>query len=140
MKKHLVEFLHRGLLASVGGPVVLAIIYAILGETGSVTSLAPREVALGILTIVLMAFIAGGITMVYQVEQLPLICAILLHSAVLYLDYLLMYLVNGWIPRNPQAIGFFSLIFFGGFALVWLGIYLHIRKKTDSLNQKLNQA
>ena len=140
MKKHLVEFLHRGLLASVGGPVVLAIIYAILGETGTVTTLTPREVALGILTIALMAFTAGGITMIYQVEQLPLICAILLHGGVLYLDYLLMYLVNGWLPRNPQGIGIFSLIFFGGFALVWLSIYLHIRKKTDNINKKLNQA
>ena len=140
MKKHIVEFLHRGLLSCAGGPVVLAIIYGILGATDVVQSLSPTEVARGILTITLMAFVSGGITMIYQLEQLPLICAILIHGAVLYLDYLMMYLVNGWIPGNPRSIGFFSIIFFGGFALVWLGIYLHIRKKTDSINRKINKA
>ena len=140
MKKFWKEFLLRGLLAASGGPVVLAVVYGILGATGAVEAFSPREVCTGILTITLMAFVSGGITMIYQVEQLPLICAILLHGGVLYLDYLLMYLVNGWIPGNPRSIGFFSIIFFGGFALVWLGIYLHIRKKTDSINRKINKA
>ena len=63
MKKYVLEFVHRGLLAAAGGPVVLAIIYGILDATGAVTAFAPYEVCLGILSITLMAFIAAGITM-----------------------------------------------------------------------------
>ena len=135
MKKYILEFVKRGLMAAAGGPVVLAIIYGILGATGVVTVFAAGEVCLGILSITLMAFIAAGITMIYQVEQLPLISAILIHAGVLYLDYLIMYLLNSWLPRN--AIGLFSVIFFAGFALVWVVIWLCIRGKTKKLNEKM---
>lgn len=136
MKKYISEFVHRGLLAAAGGPVILAIIYGILGATDAVAALSPGEVCLGILSITLMAFIAAGITMIYQVEQLPLILAIIIHAGALYLDYLVMYLLNSWIPRNGTAIGMFTAIFFVGFALVWLVIYLRIRSNTRKLNEK----
>ena len=75
--------------------------------------------------------------MVYQIEQLPLPCAILIHGGVLYADYLLMYVLNRWIPRNWQAIGIFTAIFAAGYALTWLVIYLTIRNKTERINKKL---
>ena len=131
------EFLHRGLLAAAGGPVILAIIYGILGATGTVTSLSPSEVCTGILSITLMAFIAAGITAVYQMEQLPLPGAIAIHAVVLYLDYLIMYLLNRWIPRNLTALGLFTAIFFGGFALVWLIIYQFVKRDTERVNRKM---
>ena len=136
MKKYSLEFVKRGLLAAGGGPVVLAIIYGILGQTGTVVSLTPHEVCLGILSVTLMAFIIGGIGMIYTVESLPLPMAILIHAGVLYLDYLLIYLLNAWLPRN--AIGAFTLIFLTGYALIWLVIYLRIRAKTKKLNAKLH--
>lgn len=135
MKKYVLEFVKRGLMAAAAGPVVLAIIYFVLGATDTVTAIAPNEVSLGIVSITLMAFIAAGITMIYQVESLPLPMAILLHAGVLYLDYLLVYLLNSWLPRS--AIGMFSVIFFAGFALVWLVIWLCIRAKTRKLNEKI---
>ena len=131
------EFLHRGLLAAAGGPVILAIIYGILGATGTVTSLSPSEVCTGILSITLMAFIAAGITAVYQMEQLPLPGTIAIHAVVLYLDYLIMYLLNRWIPRDLTALGIFTAIFFGGFALVWLIIYQFVKRDTERVNQKM---
>lgn len=138
MKKYILEFVHRGLLAAAGGPVILAIVFGILGATGTVAALAPGEVCLGILSITLMAFVAAGITMIYQVESLPLPMAILIHAGVLYLDYLMVYLMNSWLPRN--AIGMFTVIFFTGFAAVWLVIYLCIRKNTKQLNAKMKEA
>ena len=135
MKKYIPEFLKRGIMAAAGGPVVLAIVYGILGATGTVSTLTPQEACLGILSITLMAFIAGGITMVYTVEELPLIFAILIHGGVLYVDYLIMYLLNRWIPRG--GIGWFTGIFFAGFALIWVIVYLCIRHKTEDLNEKL---
>lgn len=140
MKKALRSFVLRGLLAASGGPVILAIIYGSFAITGSVTSLSPGEVCLGILSITLMAFIAAGITVVYQVERLPLASAIAIHAGALYLDYLLMYLLNSWIPRNFHGIGIFTLIFALSYALIWLCIYLSIRLKTRRLNKKLRNG
>ena len=135
MKKYMLEFVKRGLMAAGGGPVILAIIYYILGATGTVTAFTPNEVCMGILSITVMAFIIAGISMIYTVESLPLPMAILIHAGVLYLDYLLVYLLNSWLPRN--AIGTFTAIFAAGYALVWLVIYLCIRAKTKKLNEKL---
>ena len=72
MKPFLKGFLLRGLICAGGGPLVLAIIYGILGATGTVEAFTPREVCMGILTIMLLAFIAAGMTAIYQLEQLPL--------------------------------------------------------------------
>jgi len=137
MKKYVKEFLHRGLLCCAGGPLVLAIIYAILGKQDVMASISLSEAATAIFSITLMAFIAAGITMVYTVEQLPLPMAIATHAVVLYLDYLLMYLLNSWIPRNATAIGIFSAVFVGGFALVWVFIYCFTKNQTARLNRKL---
>ena len=139
MKKYALEFVKRGLMAAWGGPVVLAIIYGVLGKTGVVTALTPAEVTTGILSITLMAFMIAGISMIYTVEELPLPVAILIHGGVLYLDYLLVYLLNRWLPRNGQGIGVFTAIFAAGYGLVWLVIYLCIRRKTQKLNEKMNQ-
>lgn len=137
-KKFFAEFLKRGLMAAAGGPVVLAIIYGILGATGVVETLTPGEVTRGILSITLMAFIAAGITAIYTAENLPLFSAILLHGGVLYLDYLIMYLLNNWIVRSSTAIAIFTGIFVAGYAAVWLVIYAITKAKTDRLNRKLH--
>lgn len=138
MKKFIGQFAMRGLLAASGGPLILAIIYGALGATGEVTSLSPGEVSLGVISVTLMAFIAAGITTVYQIERLPLLSAILIHGGVLYVDYLVMYLLNNWMPRNLKGLGLFTGIFFVGYAVVWLCIYLSIRNKTERINQKLH--
>lgn len=139
MKQYVKEFLHRGLLAAAGGPFILAIVYGILGKCGVIESLTPGEVCTGILSLILMAFIAAGVTVVYTIEQLPLPIAILIHGGVLYLDYLIMYLLNSWLPRNAAGIGIFSAIFVVGFAIIWGFIYLSIRRKTEHINKKLHK-
>ena len=139
MKQFIKGFILRGLTAAAGGPVILAVIYGILGSNGTVESLSPREVCLGILSITLMAFIAAGITVIYTVEQLPLLSAILIHAGILYLDYLMLYLLNNWIPRNSSALGIFTLIFCLSFTAVWVCIYLIIKRKAEQLNRKLRK-
>ena len=136
MKQYVKEFLKRGLLCAAGGPIVMAIIYGIIGFSGAVDTLSPTMVCTDILSVTLMAFIAAGITMVYQIERLPLLSAILIHGGVLYVDYLLIYLLNDWIPKG--GIGIFTLIFGLGYAAVWLVIYLSIRIKTAQINKKLH--
>lgn len=137
MKKFWKEFFLRGLICAAGGPVVLAIIYGILGATGAAESLSPREVCYGFLSITLLAFIAAGMTAIYQMEQLPLPTMILLHGGVLYIAYILTYLINGWLQSQMQAILIFTGIFVAGYALIWLIIYLIERRKAEKLNKIL---
>ena len=51
--------------------------------------------------------------------------------------YLMIYLLNSWIPRDLTAIVFFTAIFAVGYALVWVCIYCSIKAKTDRINKKL---
>ena len=137
MKKFLKEFLFRGLICASGGPIVLAIIYAILGATGAVEAFSPREVCMGILTITLLAFIVAGMTAIYQMEQLPLAIMILLHGGGLYIAYILTYLLNGWLQNSIIPIAVFSGIFIAGYALIWLIIYCVEKSKAEKLNKKI---
>lgn len=133
MKSFFKEFFKRGFISAWGGPFILAMIYYIVGKTESIENIPINEVSLGILSITLMAFIAGGITAIYQSEKLPLASSIMIHAAVLYLDYLIMYLLNDWIPRSE--IGIFTAIFAAGFAIIWVIIYFFSKRKIDSLNK-----
>lgn len=137
MKAFWKAFFLRGLLTAGCGPVVLAIIYGILGATGAVESLSPREVCTGILSITLLAFVAAGMTAVYQMEQLPLPTMILLHGGALYLVYILTYLLNGWLANQLMPILVFTSIFAAGYALIWLIIYCVEKAKATRLNKLL---
>ena len=140
MKNFWKSFALRGLAACAGGPVILAIVYGILGATGAVETLTPKEVCIGVLTITVMAFVAAGITAIHQCERLPIAANALIHAAVLYADYLFIYLFNDWIPKNWGAIGVFTGVFIAGFALIWVIIWLCIRRKTTKLNKQLPKA
>ena len=72
MKKNLSVFFRQGLAASVGGPVILAIVYLSLGAAGTVESLPVERIAGEIFTSALLAFIAGGVSVVYQIDRLSL--------------------------------------------------------------------
>ena len=135
MKSFWKDFLLRGCIASAGGPVVLAIIYGIIGATGEVSSLTPQEVCLGILTITLLAFIVGSMTAIYQTERLPLASAILIHGGVLYATYLVIYLINGWLQQSFIPILVFTGIFIAVYILIWVIIYCVERAKIRRINE-----
>ena len=137
MKKFWKDFLLRGLICAGGGPVVLAVIYGILGFTGTVETITPTEVFTGILTISLLAVIAAGMTAIYQMEQLPLPIMILLHGGALYIAYILTYLINGWLETALVPILVFTGIFVVGYAVIWLIIYLVEKAKAEKLNRLL---
>ncbi|MBQ6851828.1 MAG: DUF3021 domain-containing protein [Oscillospiraceae bacterium] len=137
MKNFWKEFLLRGLICASGGPIVLAMIYGILGAAGAVEAFSPREVCMGILTITLLAFTAAGMTAIYQMEQLPLPTMILLHGGALYIAYILTYLLNGWLQQLLLPILVFTGIFVAGYAVIWLIIYAVTKIKTEDLNKKL---
>lgn len=140
MKAFMKEFVLRGLVAAAGGPITLAIIYGILGATNAVSSLSPAEVCMGILTITALAFIVAGMTAIYQLEQLPLFSAIAIHGASLYLVYILIYLLNGWLEQQLIPILIFTGAFIAGYAVIWLIIYLVTKAKTKNINKKLQPS
>lgn len=139
MKKYVTDFLMRGVLAAGGGPIVLAIVYYILGALGVVESFSTNEVVLGIFSVTLLAFLVGGITMIYNIERLPLVFAILIHGCALYLIYIAIYLVNGWLASEKNAILIFTGIFVVGYAIIWLCIYAVTKFQADKMNKKLRE-
>ena len=139
MKKEtnlLKEFFKIGLMAGGGGPIILAGIYAVLLACGTIEVLTVSEVILAIFTSFLLAFVAGGISVVYRIEKLPLMWASLIHVSVLYLDYLIIYLVNGWLPVS--SILPFTGIFLACYFVVWCFIYFGIRRNIQKMNRKLH--
>ena len=135
MKKHVMAFCKRGLIAAWGGPVIMAIVWLCLKSAVVVETLTVDQAVLGIISTTVMAFVAAGISIVYHIETLPKSMAALIQMAVLYIDYMGIYLLNGWLP--VERIGAFTLIFIAAFAVIWLIIYLSIRMKVNRINQKM---
>ncbi|MBO7195971.1 MAG: DUF3021 family protein [Clostridia bacterium] len=98
--KYYKQFILKGLVAMGFGPIVLAIVYMILGFTGVTESISVWEMSLGIFTITALAFLCGGITVVYQIEELPISKAITFHGIILYIAYTVVYLTNGWLKEG----------------------------------------
>ena len=118
MKEFVKAFLKRGAVFCGGGPLIVAIIYIFLSASGTVETLGVNRVITEILSSLLLAFIAAGIS-------------------VLFADYLIIYLLNGWIPFKWQAIALFTAIFLAVFLTICLIIYLSVRAKIKKLNEQI---
>ena len=140
MKYILKEFCRRGIAACGLGPIALAVIYLILQYNGVVEVLTVHGVCVGIFSLSALAFVAGGMNVVYQIERLPLMAAISIHGAVLYVSYLLTYLVNDWLDRGTAPILVFTGIFAVGYLLIWAVIYSIIKKNTDRINEAMRKS
>lgn len=140
MKYILKEFCRRGIAACGLGPIALAVIYLVLQYNGVVEVLTVHGVCVGIFSLSALAFVAGGMNVVYQIERLPLMAAISIHGAVLYVSYLLTYLVNDWLDRGTAPILVFTGIFAVGYLLIWAVIYSIIKKNTDRINEAMRKS
>ena len=139
MKKLVFEFFRRGISVCGLGPVILAVLYLILQQQGLIETLTVNEVCFGIFSLTALAFIAGAMNAIYQIERLPLMVAILIHGVVLYLSYLATYLLNGWLESGWLSILVFTGIFAFGYPAIWAIIYCFIKTKTDRINTILKQ-
>ena len=139
MKKFVLEFLKRGLTACGLGPVILAIVYLILQHNSVIDTLTVNQVCIGIFSITALAFLAGGMNAVYQIEQLPLMVAILIHGGTLYLGYLGAYLLNDWLDFGAAPIIVFTAIFIVGYVVIWAIIYSITKTNTKKLNESLKK-
>ena len=137
MKKHILEFIRRGLTAFGFGPIILAVIYLVLHWQGVLETLRATEVCLGIFTLSALAFLAGGMNHLYQIETLPLMAAIFIHGIVLYIGYLITYLINNWLEWGTTPILVFTGIFVLAYLVIWVVIYSVSKQKTNKLNEVL---
>ena len=134
MKRIILEFFRRGMAACGLGPLVLAALYWILDPQ----TLTVREVCTGIVSLSALAFVAGGMNVVYQLEHLPLMAAVTIHGIVLYICYLATYLLNGWLERQLMPILIFTAIFAGGYAVIWVFIYAFNKARAKKLTRQLH--
>lgn len=139
LKKYFKDFLLRGLVSMGFGPIILSIVYGILGLCRVVDKLAVNDVVLGFLSITALAFLCGGITVVYQIEEIGISKAITLHGIALYVAYAVVYITNNWLKDGLIPFLIFTVIFVAGYALVWLVIYLITKRGTDNLNKKIKK-
>ena len=139
MKRTVLEFLRRGLIACGFGPIVLAILYLILQRHADLETLTVKQACTGIFSMYALAFIAGGMNVVYQIERLPLMAAMLIHGGVLYVSYLAAYLVNDWLEWGKAPILVFTGIFAVGYLAIWAVICFVIRRRTKRLNEILRR-
>ena len=139
MKKFVLEFLRRGFIAAGIGPIVMAIVYLILKQSAAIDTLTVNQVCIGIFSLTTLAFLAGGMNAIYQVERLPLMTAILIHGGTLYIGYLGTYLLNDWLDFGIIPIIVFSAVFVVGYIVIWAIIYSIIRRNTAKLNEMLKK-
>jgi hypothetical protein len=140
MKNIVKEFCRRGIAACGLGPIVLAVLYLIFRHNGAIESLTVNDVCIGIFSLTALAFVAGGMNVVYQIERLPLMAAISIHGIVLYVSYLLTYLVNDWLDWGTAPILVFTGIFIVGYLLIWAIIYSIIKRNTDRINEAMRKS
>ena len=137
IKQYGSAWIRRGMIACGLGPIVLAIVYLILHRTAGLETLTVAEVCRGIFSLSALAFVAGGMNILYRIERLPLAVAILIHGITLYLGYLATYLLNGWLGDGRTPILIFTAIFVFGYLLIWAVIYAVTRRRTRQLNALL---
>ena len=139
MKRHILEFFRRGIVACGLGPIVLAILYLVLQQHADLQTLSVNQVCIGIFSLSVLAFIAGGMNFLYQIERLPLMVAILIHGSVLYFSYLGTYLLNSWLQWGIAPVLVFTGIFVVGYLVIWVVIYWIIKRKTAQINKMLEE-
>ncbi|MDO4198863.1 MAG: DUF3021 domain-containing protein [Erysipelotrichaceae bacterium] len=135
MKNYVKNFCSRGMSWSWTGPVILSIVALFFKFTGNELTFTTDEMVLAILSSLVLAFVATGISIVYEIETLPKATAGLIQGAVLLADYLVVYLINGWLPLDQ--IWIFVLSFIAGFAIIWFIIYISIKNRIAKVNSKL---
>ena len=129
----------RGLIAMGLGPIILAIVYLILEQAVAIEAYSVSQVCVGVFSLSALAFVAGGMNAIYQIERLPLMVAILIHGSVLYISYLVTYLLNDWLDWGVMPIVVFSAIFLVGYIVIWALIYSITKNRTERLNEALKQ-
>lgn len=134
MKKFIKDFALRGMIAAGLGPLILVTIYLGLQLSKTVTNLSVAQVNLNIISSLILAFIAGGISAIFRVERISIGTATLIDAVVIYFDYLVIYLINDWIKAQVIPLIIFKIIYIVGYLIIWLIIYHQVKNINKNYN------
>lgn len=137
MNKYLKEFLHRGLMFSGLGPVVLGIVFFVLSEVLDDFSLSGTEVLLGIVSTYFLAFVQAGASIFNQIEHWPITKSLFCHFGLLYAAYSLCYILNSWIPFEWGVMAIFTAVFVVSYFIIWFVVYFIVKATSKKLNAAL---
>ena len=132
-------FIMRGLIFGGFGPIVTAIVCAIVGAVTKDNMITTFDFFLATITTYILAFVVAGCSMIYTIEKWSFAKASLVHLSLLYLSYLLVYVTNSWIPFSWVGILIFTAIFIVGYFVIWLSIYLSLKAQANKLNKKVTE-
>ena len=134
--RHIKNFIKRGLLFGGFGPIILGIIYLCISMNNNM-NITGSEAFIAIMSTYFLAFIHAGCSVFKEVEDWSLIKTTGLHLLVLYITYTLCYLINSWIPFKWSVLVIYTILFVVGYFIIWLTVYLIVRKQTKKMNEKL---
>ncbi len=146
MKDFIKNFIKSGLKAAGFGPLILVIFYYIYYFlccsfikylTINFHTISIQNVNKNILSSLLLAFIAGGISAVFKVEKISLGLATMIDAIVIYIDYLLFYVFNNWIELQLIPFLVFTALYIIGYVIIWFCIYHQVKIQVKQLNNKL---
>lgn len=138
MKKNIVMFLKRGLLFSSLGPIIVGFVFWMIDLSTDFT-ITGGEIFLAIVSGWLLAFVHAGTSVFHQIDEWPVLKGALFQLVFLYVTYLVVYLINKWLPFDWRVILIFTAIFIVAYFIIWIIIYLIVRCQTKKLNQNLNK-
>ena len=137
MNKYVKQYFHRGLVFGGFGPVILGIVYAILGVSVDGFSVSGGEILLGIISTYAIAFVQAGSSVFNQIEHWPIAKSLALHLGSLYVVYALAYLVNTWIPFEPLVLLIFTAVFLAVYFAIWLTVYFSVKITSKKMSERL---
>ena len=140
MNKYMKMFIMRGLTFGGFGPIVTAIVYAIVGAVTKENMITTFDFFLATITTYILAFVVAGCSMIYGIENWSIAKASLVHVSLLYISYLLVYVVNSWIPFSWIGMLVFTGIFIVGYFVIWLSIYISLKAQANKLNEKVKDV
>ena len=138
MNKYLKQFLHRGLIFGGFGPIIAAIIYAIINiSLEEELIISSKEVLILIFSTYLLAFVQAGASVFNQIDNWSLLKSLVCHSLSIYFVYVLCYIVNSWIPFELIALILFTILFFVTYMIIWFTVYLILKATSKKLNKMI---
>lgn len=137
MNKYVKEFLHRGLMFSGFGPIIVGIVYICISNSVDDFTLTASEVCMAIVSMYILAFLQAGASVFNQIDNWSVPKSTLFHFLTIYVAYVGAYLLNRWIPFNINYIIIFTSIFVVTYLVIWISVAITIRATSKRLNSKL---
>lgn len=137
MKKYSKEFMIRGMMFGGFGPIIFAFIVFFIWKYAPDTQFSGEEILLGTISVYILAFVHAGASVFNQIDEWGINKSIGIHFATLYVAYSICYLINRWIPFDIKIFGIFTAIFVAVYAVVWVSVYLCVKRTSHLLSDGL---